>query len=202
MIRMKLLRALQKRRLPLRKAGIRYTAVNRACRRALFPFEKTHALAALVGRDVIDVLAERRMLFAGESPLLSAPVNCVVGTHRHASAAIDALFRNQRRHENLAAALLEAGAPNDAAHPGGVRVSAPAHAGKGQTAPVQLILGHRGQHATRQVHEGAACGMLGVLQYDRHPGVARLAHLEMDRDLSQQPRALVHRELRAAARAK
>ncbi len=97
--RMERARTRDKRRFPLRDSGVGNTAIDRAYHRALLPAEKPNALAALVGRDVIDVLPERRMLLAVELPLLSALVNRAVGARRQAKPAIDALFDNQRRHD-------------------------------------------------------------------------------------------------------
>jgi len=96
--RMERARTRDKRRFPLRDGGVGNTAIDRAYHRALLTAEKPNALAALVGRDVIDVLPERRMLLAVELPLPSALVNRAVGACRQAKPAIDAVFGNQRRH--------------------------------------------------------------------------------------------------------
>ena len=111
--RMELARALDKRRFLLRDVGVRDAAIDRAHHRALLLVKKTDALAAFVGRDVIDVLPKRRMLLAVEFPLLSAFVNRVVGARRRTSTAIDALFGDQRRHLP-ATALPKASSPSDA----------------------------------------------------------------------------------------
>jgi hypothetical protein len=121
-----------KRRFLLRDGGVGNAAIDRAYHRALLPVEKANALAAFVGRDVIDVLPKRRIFLAVELPLLSAFVNRAVGARWRAKAAIDALFGDQRRHiEGRATALPKASAPFDATYPGTVRISAPVDAGKG-----------------------------------------------------------------------
>ena len=92
---MELARALDKRRLLLWEVRVGNAAIDRACRGALFLVEETDAFAALVGRNVIDVLPKRRMLAAVQLPTLSALVNRVVRACRLACTTIDTRLRNQ-----------------------------------------------------------------------------------------------------------
>lgn len=130
--RMERARTRDKRRFPLRDGEVGPTAIDRAYHRALLPAEKPNALAALVGRDVIDILPKRRMFLAVELPLLSAFVNRAVGARRHAKPAIDAIFSNQRRHDRKPGHHApQSQRPSRGHLPGAVRISAPVETSKG-----------------------------------------------------------------------
>jgi hypothetical protein len=77
---------------------IRNTAVNRAHCGAFFMIEKTDTLGAFVGRDVINILCQRRPRLAVQFRGLAAFINCIVRASRQACATIDAFLSNNRRH--------------------------------------------------------------------------------------------------------
>ena len=64
---MKLARAFEERRLLLRNVGVRDATIHRAYRGALLLVKKPYAFGTFFGRDVIDILRQRRMLFAVRS---------------------------------------------------------------------------------------------------------------------------------------
>jgi hypothetical protein len=74
------------------------TAVNRTYRGAFFVIEKTDALGAFVGRDVINILCQWRPHLAVQFRGLATFINCIVRTSRQACAAVDAFLCNNRRH--------------------------------------------------------------------------------------------------------
>src|SRR5260370_15821175 len=84
--------------LGLGDCGIWDAAIDGTDRRALLLIEEAHALGALVGDDIVDVLFDRGRRRAIQLPRRAALVDCGVGAFGLARAAIDAFFSNQRGH--------------------------------------------------------------------------------------------------------
>ena len=72
------------------------TAIHRAYRGALFLIEKTDALGAFVGNDVVDILLERRMMVAVQFPLGAAFINRRIRAFGFAGPAIDTFLSDYR----------------------------------------------------------------------------------------------------------
>jgi hypothetical protein len=77
---------------------IGHAAVHRAYCGAFLVVKKSHAFGTSVGRNIIDVLGQRRALRALKFGELAAFVNRVVRTSRQARPTIDTFFRNDGSH--------------------------------------------------------------------------------------------------------
>ena len=95
---MKFFRALDQNLFALEVVGVRDAAIHRTHRRARLVIIEAHALGALGGHDVVDVLGKRRRGDAVELPRHTAGINRGVGAFRFASSAVNTLVGDDRRH--------------------------------------------------------------------------------------------------------
>jgi hypothetical protein len=95
-------RALEKHTFFFGNVLVGNTAIHRANRGALFLIEESYALRALLRNDVVDVVRDGIAGFSTRSlPFHTALIDRGVRALRFARAAVDALFRNLRRHPDL-----------------------------------------------------------------------------------------------------
>src|SRR5690349_1934979 len=86
--------------------GIRHAAVDGTHGGALLLVEKAHALRALLGNDVVNVLLEGGMALPVVPPCRAALVDGGVRALRLARPAVDALRSDHRRHGTTSSAEL------------------------------------------------------------------------------------------------
>ena len=89
--------------------GIGHAAVDRACCSAFLVVKKSDAFGAFVGRNIIDVLSQRRAHRALEFGGLAAFVNRLVRASRQAGPTVDTFFSNESCHFLLSHALSQTG---------------------------------------------------------------------------------------------
>jgi hypothetical protein len=77
---------------------IGHAAVHRACCGAFLVVKESHAFGTSVGRNIIDVLGQRRALRALKFGEPAAFVNRVVRASRQARPTIDTFFGNDGSH--------------------------------------------------------------------------------------------------------